>query len=98
MDTLISPREAYELGKEHGVQLGKVRTIELNYDAIDKIIIDELKDIYLFHLKDKDKRHIDDIRDRFSLLSALQILLDYYMSAEEKDEWSLKLQGAIVSD
>ena len=74
------------------------RTLELNYDTVDKIIVDELKDIYLQHLKDKDKKHIDDIRDGFSLLSAIQTILDYFMTAEQKDEWSLRLQGAIVRD
>lgn len=74
------------------------RTLELDYDTVDKIIVDELKDIYLTHLKDKDKKHIDDIRDGFSLLSSIQTILDYFMTTEQKAEWSLRLQGVIDRD
>ena len=72
------------------------RTIELDYDTVDRIVLSELKDTYLMHLKDKSKTHIDDITDTHRLLSAIQTILEYYMSAEEREEWSYKLQGEIV--
>lgn len=74
------------------------RTIELDYDTVDRLIVNELKDIYLTHLKDTEKKHIEDTIDTYHLLSAIQRILEHFMSAEEKEEWKHKLQGALVRD
>jgi hypothetical protein len=60
-----------------------MKTITLQVEHVDQIIIDDLKDVYLMNNR-YDKVDCSD----YELLKAIQTVLGYYMTAEEYDLWN----------
>lgn len=60
-----------------------MRTITLQVEHVDQIIIDDLKDVYLSSPTGNGKFDRD-----YELLKAIQTILGYYMTAEELDLWN----------
>ena len=62
-----------------------MRTITLQVEHVDQVIIDELKDVYLSNLSPLQTNGKFD-RD-YELIEAIQTILGYYMTAEEFSLW-----------
>ena len=70
-------------------QDGKMKTITLQVEDVDQVIVDELKDAYLRNNK-FDRVDCSDtvLEPDYELLKAIQTVLEYYMTAEEIELWN----------
>ena len=70
-------------------QDGKMKTITLQVEDVDQVIVDELKDAYLRNDK-FDRVDCSDtvLEPDYELLKAIQTVLEYYMTAEEIELWN----------
>ena len=68
---------------------GKMKTITLQVEDVDQVIVDELKDAYLRNNK-FDRVDCSDtvLEPDYELLKAIQTVLEYYMTAEELELWN----------
>ena len=68
---------------------GKMKTITLQVEDVDQVIVDELKDAYLRNDK-FDRVDCSDtvLEPDYELLKAIQTVLEYYMTAEELELWN----------
>lgn len=63
------------------------KTIELEWEQVDAIVIDELQEAYrMNHKPDKDESGYDIDPDG-ELANALKVVLQYFMSKQDYDEW-----------
>ena len=70
---------------------GKMKTITLQVEDVDQVIVDELKDAYQRNNK-FDRVDCSDtvLEPDCELLKAIQTVLEYYMTAEEIELWNNK--------
>jgi hypothetical protein len=70
-----------------------MKTITLQVEDVDQIIINELKDAYLSNDR-FDKVDCSDIvlDPDYELLQAIQTVLEYYMTGEEIKLWNEKVK------
>jgi hypothetical protein len=70
-------------------QDGKMKTITLQVEDVDQVIVDELKDAYQRNIK-FDRVDCSDtvLEPDYELLGAIQTVLEYYMTAEEIELWN----------
>jgi hypothetical protein len=68
---------------------GNMKTITLQVEDVDQVIVDELKDAYLRNNK-FDRVDCSDtvLEPDYELLKAIQTVLEYYMTAEELELWN----------
>ena len=65
-----------------------MKTITLQVEDCDNIVIDELKDAYQMNNKfDKVDCSDDVLEPDYELLKAIQTVLAYYMSHTDYEEW-----------
>ena len=66
-----------------------VKTITLQVEDVDQVIVDELKDAYQRNNK-FDRVDCSDtvLEPDYELLKAIQTVLEYYMTAEEIELWN----------
>ena len=66
-----------------------MKTITLQVEDVDQVIVDELKDAYLRNDK-FDRVDCSDtvLEPDYELLKAIQTVLEYYMTAEEIERWN----------
>ena len=65
-----------------------MKTITLDVEYCDQVIVDELKDTYNIHNKlDKVDCSDDVLEPDYELLKAIQTVLAYYMGPIEYDNW-----------
>ena len=69
-------------------QDGKMKTITLQVEDVDQIIVNELKDAYLRNNK-FDRVDCSDtvLEPDYELLKAIQTVLAYYMPHKDYEEW-----------
>ena len=66
-----------------------MKTITLQVEDVDQVIVDELKDAYHSNSKfDRIDCSDDVIEPDYKLLKAIQTVLEYYMTAEELELWN----------
>jgi hypothetical protein len=71
-----------------------MKTITLQVEDVDQVVIDELKDAYHSNNKfDRIDCSDDVIEPDYKLLKAIQTVLAYYMTAEELELWNNKEIG-----
>jgi hypothetical protein len=71
-----------------------MKTITLQVEDVDQVVIDELKDAYHSNNKfDRIDCSDDVIEPDYKLLKAIQTVLEYYMTAEELELWNNKEIG-----
>ena len=71
----------------HGLDY-KMKTITLQVEDYDHIVIDELKDSYHLNNRfDKIDCSNDVLEPDYELLQAIQTVLAYYMTHEDYEEW-----------
>jgi hypothetical protein len=71
-----------------------MKTITLQVEDVDQVVIDELKDAYHSNNKfDRIDCSDDVIEPDYKLLNAIQTVLAYYMTAEELELWNNKEIG-----
>jgi ABC-type uncharacterized transport system auxiliary subunit len=70
-------------------QDGNMKTITLQVEDVDQVIVDELKDAYQRNNK-FDRVDCSDtvLEPDYELLKAIQTVLEYYMTAEELELWN----------
>jgi len=75
-------------------QDGKMKTITLQVEDVDQVIVDELKDAYQRN-NQFDRVDCSDtvLEPEYELLKAIQTVLAYYMTAEELELWNNKEIG-----
>jgi len=59
--------------------------VELDYDQVDKIVIAELQGAYRRNIEPTKMDNTIDIDEEF--LNAIDCVLDYYMTTEQKADW-----------
>ena len=66
-----------------------MKTITLQVEDVDQVIVDELKDAYQRNNK-FDRVDCSDtvLEPDYELLKAIQTVLEYYMTAEEIELWN----------
>ena len=66
-----------------------MKTITLQVEDCDQVIVDELKDAYLKN-NQFDRVDCSDtvLEPDYELLKAIQTVLEYYMTAEEIELWN----------
>jgi hypothetical protein len=65
-----------------------MKTITLNVEDCDEVVVDELKDAYRMNNRfDKVDCSDDVIEPDFDLLKAIQTVLEYYMAYADWSEW-----------
>jgi hypothetical protein len=66
-----------------------MKTITLQVEDVDQVIVDELKDAYLRNNKfDQVDCSYTMLEPDYELLKAIQTVLEYYMTAEEIELWN----------
>ena len=66
-----------------------MKTITLQVEDVDQVIVDELKDAYQRNNKfDRVDCSDDVLEPDYKLLKAIQTVLEYYMTAEELELWN----------
>ena len=71
-----------------------MKTITLQVEDVDQIIINDLKDAYLSNDRFDKVDCSDTVLDPdYELLQAIQTVLEYYMTAEEIELWNNKEIG-----
>lgn len=69
-------------------QDGKMKTITLQVEDVDQVIVDGLKDAYRMNNRfDKVDLSNDVLEPDYELLKAIQTVLAYYMPREDYEEW-----------
>lgn len=67
---------------------GNMKTITLQVEDCDQVVIDELKDAYHMNNQFDKVDCSDDVLDPdYGLLKAIQTVLAYYMIHEDYEEW-----------
>jgi hypothetical protein len=70
-----------------------MKTITLQVEDVDQIIINELKDAYLSNDRFDKVDCSDTVLDPdYELLQAIQTVLEYYMTGEEIKLWNEKVE------
>ena len=70
-----------------------MKTITLQVEDVDQIIINDLKDAYLSNDRFDKVDCSDDVLDPdYELLQAIQTVLEYYMTGEEIKLWNEKVK------
>ena len=70
-----------------------MKTITLQVEDVDQIIINELKDAYLNNDRFDKVDCSDTVLDPdYELLQAIQTVLEYYMTGEEIKLWNEKVK------
>jgi hypothetical protein len=70
-----------------------MKTITLQVEDVDQIIINELKDAYLSNDRFDKVDCSDTVLDPdYELLQAIQTVLEYYMTGEEIKLWNEKVK------
>ena len=70
-----------------------MKTITLQVEDVDQIIINDLKDAYLSNDRfDKVDCSNDVLEPDYGLLKAIQTVLEYYMTGEEIKLWNEKVK------
>ena len=66
-----------------------MKTITLQVEDVDQVIVDELKDAYQRN-NQFDRVDCSDtvLEPDYELLKAIQTVLEYYMTAEEIERWN----------
>ena len=64
-----------------------MKTITLQVEDVDQVIVDELKDAYQKNNKD-NTRTFTVLEPDYGLLKAIQTVLEYYMTTEELALWN----------
>ena len=66
-----------------------MKTITLQVEDVDQVIVDELKDAYHSNNKfDRVDCSYTVLEPDYELLKAIQTVLEYYMTAEELELWN----------
>ena len=65
-----------------------MKTITLNVEDCDEVVVDELKDSYRINNRfDKVDCSDDVLEPDYELLKAILTVLEYYMPHEDYEEW-----------
>jgi hypothetical protein len=70
-----------------------MKTITLQVEDVDQVVIDDLKDVYLSNDRFDKVDCSDTVLDPdYELLQAIQTVLEYYMTGEEIKLWNEKVK------